>query len=464
MKAWAPWLAAALGAALVLWVFWPGYMSWDSAFQWWQARNNRFDGVHPPLMAMIWQLAERGIQGPGGMLVLQVLLLWSALALFASALPLPAAGRAGVVLVIGLWPPVLAMQPHVWKDLWTLAGFAWAMALLAQDLRRPHRGWRAAALLALAFACAFRHNAITGALPLLAWIGWREALAYRPAGPCRRRLLPALLATGLMGAGVWLLAALPAQDARVRHTERVWSVVTLWDAAAVSLAENRLVYPPELIDPSLTLDELRQHFSDYSNTTVYATGKLRSSFDGPYTPAQRQAIDALAWSLPRDHAAAYFTHRGRLAQLLFGLDPAGLPDHQVMMPGLHAYGDNPPVAPQAHPWHARSLAWLQSLVDTPLFAGWLYLLACLVVSGAGVIRMRRVPGAGLAVAVALSSLAYALPLALVSGSAEFRYLAWPVLAALASLLLLATPPAGQTTQPPVGGTSVPMPLAEMHRD
>jgi hypothetical protein len=455
VKRLAPWLAAVLGAGLVLWVFWPGYMSWDSAFQWWQARIDRFDGVHPPLMAMIWQLTDRVVAGPGGMLVLQVALLWSALALFAAALPLPAAGRAFVVLLFGLWPPLLALQPHVWKDLWTLAGFAWALALLAQDLRAPHRGWRAGALLALVFACAFRHNAITGALPLLAWIGWREVVGYAPAWAARRRVLPAAVITLALAVGVWVLAALPAQDARVRHTERVWSVVTLWDAAAVSLAEDRLVYPPGLVDPALTLDELRQHFTEYANTTIYATGKLRSSFEGPYTPAQREAIDALAWSLPTEHAPAYFAHRWRLSQLLFGWDRDALPDTLVMMPGLERYGDNPPVAPPSHPQHARVLATLQALIDTPLFAGWIYLLVCLGVALAGLARAGRAPGAALAAAAALSALAYALPLALASGSAEFRYLAWPDLATLASVLLLALSP--------VRGPSGPKPFAEKLR-
>jgi len=448
----APWAAAALGAALVLWVFWPGYMSWDSAYQWWQARNNQFDSVHPPLLAMIWQLSDRVVEGPGGMLALQVLLLWSALALFASALRLPAAGRAFVVLFLGLWPPLLAMQPHIWKDLWTLAGFTWALALLAQDLRAPHRGWRAGAVLALVFACAFRHNAITGALPLLAWIGWREVAGYAPAWTARRRVLPTGVIALVLAVAVFVLAALPAQDGRVRHTERVWSVVTLWDAAAVSLAEGRLVYPPELVDPTLTLDELRQHFTDYSNTTIYVTGKLRHSFDAPYSPEQRAAIDALVLALPRDHTAAYLAHRARLAQLLFGWDRAALPDGQVMMAGLHAYGDNPPVAPQAHPQHARVLATLQALIDSPFFAGWIYLLACVGVALAGAMRANRSPGAGLAATVALSSLAYALPLALASGSAEFRYLAWPVLATLASALLL------------VGGTSVPKLFGQKLRD
>ena len=67
----APWLAALAGWALVLWVFWPGYMSWDSAYQWWQARHDQFDSVHPPLLAMIWQLTDRVVEGPGGMFALQ---------------------------------------------------------------------------------------------------------------------------------------------------------------------------------------------------------------------------------------------------------------------------------------------------------------------------------------------------------------------------------------------------------
>ena len=429
-----PWTAAAAGLAAVLWVFWPGYMSWDSAYQWWQARHDRFDSVHPPLLAMIWQLSDRVVEGPGGMFSLQCALLWSALALFASALPIAPWARAAVVLGIGLWPPLLGLQPHVWKDLWTLAGFAWALALMAQEQRAPHRGWRIGAVAALVFACAFRHNAITGALPLLGWLAWR-ALSSRPAG-VRRGITLAALTVALAGAVVFL-ASLPARDGRVRHTESVWSVVTLWDAAAVSLAENRLVYPPELVDPTLTLDELRGKFTEYSNTTVFETGKLRHSFDGPYTPAQREALQGLALALPLQHTAAYAAHRWRLAQLLYGWDRAALPDGLVLMPGLHAYGDNPALAVERGALHERALAGLSALVDTPLFAGWIYLLLCVGVI-ARVWRQRLPQGAqapagghgrrGLAAAVAASALCYALPLALVSGSAEFRYLAWPVLA------------------------------------
>lgn len=445
----APWVAAAVGLAAVLYVFWPGYMSWDSAYQWWQARHDRFDSVHPPLMAMIWQLTDRIVEGPGGMFALQCALLWSALALFASALPVRTLWRVAIVLGFGLWPPLLGLQPHVWKDLWTLAGFAWALALMAQEQRAPHRGWRAGALLALAFACAFRHNALTGALPMLAWLVWREGIVLRPWDGRRQRIYGMLGGTAVFSTMLVCVPMAVNQLPQVRQTEAVWSVVTLWDAAAVSLAEGGLVYPPELVDPSLTLDELRARFVDYSNTSVYETGKLRHSFDGPYTPAQREALQALALALPLEHTAAYAAHRWRLAQLLYGWDRAGLPDGLVLMPGLYAYGDNPPLPTERSALHDRLLAGLFRLVDTPLFAGWIYLLACALMVGLAAWPGTRWPGCGLAAAIAASALLYALPLALVSGSAEFRYLAWPVLATLAALVLLAVGRAGGRRSAPV---------------
>jgi len=86
-----------------------------------------------------------------------------------------------------------------------------------------------------------------------------------------------------------------------------------------------------------------------------------------------------------------------------------------------------------------------------VLAGGFYRRVCVGGIFAGAVQLRntprpgaagtlRRPGIWLAAATAASSLAYALPLALVSGSAEFRYLAWPVLATLCSLWLIAWPP------------------------
>ena len=432
-RSWPGWLAAAAGLAIALLSFYPGYMSWDSAFQWWQARHDIFDATHPPLMAMAWQLTDRVIAGPGGLFVLQQAGVWLALGGFAAALPCRARYRVLVVLALGLWPPLFAVSAFLWKDVWTLAGFGIAVALLAAEMQRPSRRRLGLALVFLALACSFRHNAITGAAPLVLWAMYRWPRSGH-APPLRT-----LGRAALVSLAVWATSQLPNLDPRVRPVDSVWSVVTLWDAAAVSVREGRLVYPPELVDPSLTLDELRGLFVDYSNGTVYHTGKLDHSFDGPYTDAQRSALRQLAWDLPTRYPASYFGHRLRVAELLYGWDRAGLPDGQVIWPILHAYADNPPLDVQRSAFQVGVAERLLGMVDTPWFAGWIYLLASVLVMALGW-RRRAVPQAGLAAAVAASGLAYALPLALVSGSAEFRYLVWPVLASLMAVLLVALAP------------------------
>jgi len=427
---WRPeWLAAVLGLAVAVLAFYPGYMSWDSAYQWWQARHGQFDPTHPPLMAMIWQLTDRLVPGPGGMFLTQQVLYWLALGGFAAALPCRAGYRALLVLVLGFWPPVFGVSAYIWKDVWTLGAFAAAAALFAGEIQRPSRVRLALALLMLALACSFRHNAITGAVPLVFWavVRWPTDGGFRSV---RTPLLTLALCLAVLGA-----AKLPDLDSRVTPVDSVWSVVTLWDAAAVSLREGELVYPSELADPELTLEELREHFVDYSNGPVFLTGKLNHSLDGPYTEQERNALRQLAWDLPSRYPASYFGHRLRVSELLFGWDRAGLPDGQVFWPILHGYKDNPVLEVERSSFQLAIAQRLVGLVDTPWFAGWLYLVGAAILMALGWV-WRRMPHAGLGAALAASSLGYALPLSLASGSSEFRYLAWPLLASLMALVLL----------------------------
>jgi len=434
IQAFAPWVAACLGVGLTLWLFYPGFMSWDSAYQWWQARHASYDSVHPPLMSMIWSVCERLWSGPGGMFVLQITLIWSALAAFMASLERPLWQKTLLVLLIGLWPPLFGLSLHVWKDMWTLMAFAWAVVFLLKDAQQASAIFRILALLAITAACAFRHNALSGALPFLFWIAYREAAVRKlPPSFFRNVVVSVLLAVLVL-----LISKIPNLDPRVIHTRSVWSVVTLWDASAVSLKEGKIIIPALLKDDSLNLQDLQKNFDDYTNTTIYNSGKLKHSFDIPYSPEQSKALTELMLSLPTTHTRPYFEHRMRLAQLLYGLDQKGLPDGQVLMPGIVQYKDNPSVSGNTSQYQQPVLKKIQSLVDTPLFAGWIYLSICLLLC-LGIFIPRKSATAGLATTIAVSSLAYALPLALVSGSAEFRYLAWPVLACWLSLALLFSP-------------------------
>jgi hypothetical protein len=439
LQAAAPWLVAATGCALAFWLFTPGWLSFDSAYQWKQARTGAFDALHPPLQTLLWALIEPYWSGPASQLLLQQLMVWAGLAGIAASLAAHWGLRAGLVAVVGLWPPLLLLSAHIWKDIPMLGAFTLAVWMLRLELRRPGWRYRLLALLMLLIACACRHNAVTGALPLLLWIGWR-ALSDLPRFAARapgRRLLWALPVALLASLALQALAQLPNHAPGVKRTPAVWSVVALWDMAAVSIAEQQLLIPSDFMLPETRIEHLQPHFTEWSNTTVFNSGRLIPTLAMDFSEAQIAELRQAWVDLPLEHPQAYLAHRLRLAELLFGLDNAALPDHQVLMPGFVAMEGNPAIAPAPNAAREALLDWGRRHTDGPFFMGWIYLLLALLTLIAALPRLLRDDSrAGLAAAVAASALAYALPLAVFSGSAEFRYLAWPLQASLLAPMLL----------------------------
>jgi hypothetical protein len=322
-----------------------------------------------------------------------------------------------------------------------LGAFTLAVWMLRLELERPGWRYRLLALLMLLLACSCRHNAITGVVPLLLWIVWRSLgelpqLARLHTRPLARALT-ALPIVVVLGLGLQALAQLPTFADGVKRTPAVWSVVALWDMAAVSIAEQRMIFPEDVVVVGARVDDLRAHFTDWSNTTVFNSGKLIPTLAADFSDAQIAELRHAWLRLPIDHPGPYFAHRLRLAELLFGFDNAALPDHQVLMPGFVPMDGNPEIVQGQNAVRDAVLGWGRRHTDGPFFMGWLYLLLATATGFAAIPGfLRNDPGSALAGAIAASALAYALPLALVSGSAEFRYLAWPIQAALLAPALL----------------------------
>src|SRR3546814_13964629 len=86
------------------------------------------------------RLVGRVWPGPGGMFALQATVYWAGLALLIAQLRASAALRAGLVLALGLWPPLFGLLPHLWKDVPMAALLVLARAGLLHDMRRPEIG------------------------------------------------------------------------------------------------------------------------------------------------------------------------------------------------------------------------------------------------------------------------------------------------------------------------------------
>ena len=307
---------------------------------------------------------------------------------------------------------------------WDTLSMLGVAALLAER-RRP--GWPRL-LPALGFfvlACAYRHNALALVLPLLWYMSGRLPFL------ADRRTAWRVLVSALLAAVVALLAALPSQHPSVTR-RTVWPVTALWDIAAVSIARDEMRIPEAWQARPLTLDELRQAFTPWSNTSIFATGKLEISLY--FDPGAQQMADLRrAWlQLWTQAPLEMLAHRARLTAMLFGLRREGVPARLVLSPGWYHLDVNPPLQVPDSALRDRASATLMALVATPLFAGWPYLLLVVVL----LLVTRRRSVSPLLRPLLWSALWLCLPLPLLAPSAEFRYLYWLVLVTLLAPFLL----------------------------
>lgn len=433
---WSPWLAAAALFAGVAYLFYPGAMTWDSGYQWYQVRTGQWDSVHPVIMTALWSLTDRVLPGPGGYFLLQMAVYWSGLAALATGLFARPRAQLLTVLGLGLFLPVLALLPFIWKDIGLLAGLVWTCALLVREQRRPRRAMRIAAFATLVLACAFRHNALPLAVPLLWYLAGREP-AWQP---WRRRVA----ATAALTLVLAVLAGLPNRWPGVEQRS-LWPLVATWDLARVSVAERTVLLPPEILSADFSLADLDPHVVAFSAVPMFGSGKIADSMSRPFTPEQSAAL-AQAWlSMLRKRLPAYLGHRTQATALLLGFKPADLPNHMILEYGVVQVADNPAVPERKVPSPATWNRWLQPLLDSPLFAFWPYGLVLLALAFSAPARRPVNP---LLMPLLVSAALLVLPLALVAPSVEFRYLLWAVFAApLGVALRLSAPTAESDPRP-----------------
>ena len=429
---WLPWLAAAIGLAVTLWAFYPGYMSQDSAAQYLQARTGKLNTHHPPLMALVWRVTDGIVPGPGGIFGLFAAVYWIGLALVAERATNQRWAQVLAVLGIGWWPAMFGLLAHVWKDVGLLAALLFASGLLARESRYPSRLTLMLAFSAIAVSAGFRHNGLLAALPFMPYL----AVRWFRSGPdgTRPSRLRMVAAAALAAVVMATIAKVPDYLPQVERRS-MWPTVALWDLAAVSLEEGQILIPDSLLRPGLTLQELHSNFNAFTNTSTFQSDEIRLSLSEPYDATQNRDLLRAWLGLPFEHPAAYWRHRWRLTCLLFGSGARGRPSFLVLQPEYQQLAGNPPIVPNRSDLNRLVLRFLFRVIGTPLFGGWPYLALSILVLVVCMSRPSR-PRALLAAAIAASGLCYALPLSVLSGAADFRYLSWLVGASLVAALLL----------------------------
>jgi hypothetical protein len=416
-------LVAALGALVVVATFYPGYLNGDPTWQLARARDGFIDDWHPPVMSWVWRSVDRVIAGSGGMFLLQVGMFWTALALIARTVFRRFASAAAAVLLVGWFPPVLALVGTVWKDVQHGAAMALAFALLLRASRTRSLWPIIAAAPPLAYATLLRYNALPAVVPL---VGWAVAAALDIHGSRPSRARVAVWTTVAFIALVAGGAAFNGGVTRVRlHTEQH---IMLYDLAAISVAHSRNLLPEYLQRRGVTLEEMQRTYTPASSEPFLwmDPARLRSQ-DG----AELRAL-AMKWQQEvRRHPKDYLVHRTRAYSELLGIGRSVV--HFPFFDG------SPPTDPTLSAlqsdlgvtWERGTFALLvfralSRVRDSLLFRGWIYLLVDVAALAALARQGRRAwtPAIVLGTSGALYLLAYFF----VSPAADFRYNWWGCLA------------------------------------
>lgn len=245
-------------------LFFPGLMSYDSFYQYSQVTGeNPVTNAHPPIMVYLWSILYHITPSPGSLLVFHQFVYWSAVALLSWSLTSNIRGQFFLLVVVGLWPPLIINSLHLWKDVGMFSAMLLSIAALLADIKRRWWGWLIISAVSLFYAYAVRYNAILG-MPFIALI-WGRRFVDR-IGVFERKLVATIIvASTLVGANLFLASAIdgPKDDSGTNS-------IILFDLAALSVAQDRDMFPGYVVrrDEGDFLSDMKEAFIPEVNSSL----------------------------------------------------------------------------------------------------------------------------------------------------------------------------------------------------
>jgi hypothetical protein len=417
--------------------FYPGYLDGDSNWQYAQGVSGEYHDAHPVVMSWLLGRLDRLIEGTGGLFLLMTVGFWASLGLTLRNLTSSLRGFVIVAALIGVSPPLFSMLGQVQKDLGMVVGLLGAFGLLVEADRRRSLPVLLSVLPLLWYAVAVRHNGVTAALPFALWFGWLLArdhlpprLASRFAAPWRRLTVGVLVLATLFSVSVLTTRAILGEGGRHFYIQQM---LMAYDMVGTSVHAGRSVtsdvyYPGQ----PLSMQELRQMYR--IKTSFYLFWGQPRPRKVPLTgsPEIMERIERAWLRAIRAEPGSYLRHRAAVFLAVLGIG-AGPPVRDI---GLSITGRTFDYrGPTVFDWpHARALIsffdWSRS---TPFFRPWPYL----VIGALGVAMAWLRPNRHRleVTLLAASSATYVAPFLIIGVASDFRYMWWPILAAMLQLAL-----------------------------
>lgn len=441
-----------LGFLIYVFIFSPGFMSDDSAYQLSQARTGFISDWHPPAMALVWAMIEQtGIKGGLGMLVLQSFLIWTGAYLVHRAYFRQGRGRtAAVMFFILFFPPLLGIAGAIWKDnlmwglLFIVIGGAGFVKTQDGEICR-WRNWLLTACLVMFVlgAVLMRHNAIFAAAPLVLFIYCRLYNCARP-----QRVMLALASAIVTLVLVFALAGFVNNKISDRK-DHAWLSIPLFDTVGVLVrlpdhAQRQALYErmPESLRRSENADSLIPVYSPryWANPILSPNPPVR--FNVPFdwvSDLDKDKMKTLWLSLPFEFPGQWMSHRLAVFAHLTGWtnDDLWCPVFMLTNGYSNTLGKQVGWNPERTQLQ-RIIGWaIYSLQSYWVFRPWFYLMIASLVAGFAMLKFHEKHLAPLL--ISLSGIAHEVALFFFAPSADYRYSHYLVFCGIMALFFLVAP-------------------------
>lgn len=296
-------------------IFYPGFMSYDTLHALRSARNGVTDSMWPPMVSYVWRAINLVTLNPSAMHFSQVFLLISSI-FFTIFFFTRKISYATVFLLIYLSiPVVLGTVAVIWKDVLMAAFFLSSFAIiLTMRLVISKLGFVSLALLAtflIFLGVCSRHNAITGAVPLIFYLAL--AISSR-VFKVKSQLWLGMIFFGIVLTSVIFVTkiqidnySLPSFTKMNRSTDVLIQSVRVLDVAGASLCVGSNLFAD--IAPNLSLDEIRSGYDPkHANLSKDLLNKV---------PVDSK-INKIWLDVALHHPICFFNNKFQLTKYLIG--------------------------------------------------------------------------------------------------------------------------------------------------
>lgn len=304
-----------LVSLLVAMLFYPGFMSYDTLHALRSARNGVTDSMWPPMVSYVWRAVDLVSLNPSAMHFSQIFLLLISIFFVIFNFTKKFSYAAVFLLLYLSVPAILGTVAVIWKDVLMAAFFLSGFAVIV-FMRFVTNRWLLTFLATLAIFLIFlgvcsRHNAITGAVPLLFFLAW--VVCSRVLKPLLHLWLGVILLGSVLTGAVFVTKikldtySLPGLVQMNSSNDAFLRAVRVLDVAGASLCVGSNLFAD--MAPNLSLADIESMF-DPRHVNLSRGLLERVGTDG--------RIDKIWMNVAFHHPICFFSYKFQLTKYMVG--------------------------------------------------------------------------------------------------------------------------------------------------